>query len=69
MIYPERRELLPTPVFFPGEFYGQRNLVSYGLWGQKELDTTERHIYTHIADLQHCVKVSGVQQSNSYIYV
>ena len=36
---PWRREWLPTPVFLPGEFHGQRNLV--GLWGCKELDMTE----------------------------
>ena len=26
---PRRREWLPTPVFLPGEFYGQRNLEGY----------------------------------------
>ena len=31
----------PTPVFLPGEFYGQRSLVGYSPWGHKELDTTE----------------------------
>ena len=34
---PWRREGLPTPVFWPGEFHGQ-----YSPWGSKELDTTER---------------------------
>ena len=33
-----RREWLPIPVFFPGEFHGQRNLVGYSPWGCKELD-------------------------------
>ena len=33
---PWRREGLPTPVFWPGEFRGL-----YNLWGHKELDTTE----------------------------
>ena len=32
----------PTPVFLPGEFYGQRSLVGYSPWGHKELDMTER---------------------------
>ena len=36
-----RREWLPTPVFLPGEFHGQRNLVGYSPWGCKESDTTE----------------------------
>jgi len=34
---PWRRERLPTPVFWPGEFHGL-----YSPWGCKELDTTER---------------------------
>ena len=38
-----RRERLPTPVFWPGEF---RHL--YSPWGRKELDTTERLSLTHV---------------------
>ena len=38
---PWRRKWLPTSVFLPGEFHGQRNLVGYSPWGRKELDTTE----------------------------
>jgi len=33
---PWRREQLPTPVFWPGEFHGL-----YSPWGPKELDMTE----------------------------
>jgi len=33
---PWRRERLPTPVFWPGEFHGL-----YSSWGHKESDTTE----------------------------
>ena len=33
---PWRRERLPTPVFWPGEFHGV-----YSPWGHKESDTTE----------------------------
>ena len=36
-----RREWLPTPVFLPGELYGQRSLGSYSPWGHKESDTSE----------------------------
>ena len=50
---PWRREWLPIPVFLPGEFHGQRNLVGYSLWGRKELDTTEQ--LTHI--IFHCVHI------------
>jgi len=44
---PWRREWLPTPVFLPGDFQGQRSLVGYSPWGSKELDTTERLTHTH----------------------
>ena len=30
------------PVFLPGEPHGQRSLLGYSPWGQKELDTTEQ---------------------------
>ena len=36
------REWLPTPVFWPGESHGQRNLVGYSPRGYKELDRTEQ---------------------------
>ena len=38
---PWRREWLPTPVFLPGEFHGQKSLAGYSSWGPKEMDTTE----------------------------
>ena len=31
----------PMPVFLPGEFCGQKNLVNYSLWGHKESNTAE----------------------------
>ena len=37
----QRKELLPTPVFLPGEFHGQKSLVGYNPWGRKESDTTD----------------------------
>ena len=40
---PGRREWLPTPVFLPGESYGQRSLVGYSPWGRKELRVTNTH--------------------------
>ena len=48
----ERRELHPTPVFFPGISHEQRRLVGYNPWGHKQLDTTEQlsthtNTYTH----------------------
>ena len=37
---PWRREWLPTPVFFPGEFHGKRSLADYSPRGPKESDMT-----------------------------
>ena len=39
---PWRREWLPSPVFLPGESYGQRSLVDYSPWGRKELSMTKQ---------------------------
>ena len=38
----------PTPVFLSGKFRGQRNLMGYGPWGHKELDTAEQ--LAHISE-------------------
>ena len=38
---PWRRKWLPTPVFLPRKFHGQRSLVDYSSRGHKELDMTE----------------------------
>ena len=40
--FPWRREWLPTPVFLPREFCGQKSLVGYSPWACKELYTTEQ---------------------------
>ena len=52
---PWRREWQPTSIFLPGEFHGQRSLVSP--WGRKDLDTTQQRtlllyicIHIHIHD-------------------
>ena len=42
-----RREWLPTLVFLPGEFHGQRSLVGFSPWGHKESDRTEGLTHTH----------------------
>ena len=39
---PWRRDWLPTPVFVPGEFHGQRRLEGYSPWSCKESDTAEQ---------------------------
>ena len=38
---PWRRKWLPTQVFLPGEFHGQRSLAGFSPWGHIELDTTK----------------------------
>ena len=42
---PWRRECLPTPVFLPGEFHGQRSLEGYSPRGNKASDMAERHTW------------------------
>ena len=37
---PLEREWLSTPVFWFGEFHGQRSLTGYSPWSCKESDTT-----------------------------
>ena len=39
---PWRKEWQPTPVFWPGEFHGQRRRVSYSVWGCKASNATEQ---------------------------
>ena len=38
---PWRRKWLPTSLFIPGEFHGQKGLMVYSPWGCKESDATE----------------------------
>ena len=51
---PWSRKQQVTPVFLPGEFHGQRNLVGYGPWGNKQLDMTEcTHTHKHMHACTH----------------
>ena len=38
---PWGEEMTTTPVFLPEEFHGQRSLVGYSSWDNKELGTNE----------------------------
>ena len=49
---PWRKEWLPNPIFLPGEFHGQSNLVSYSPWDTRVSDIT----------------VHGILQASKYIY-
>ena len=44
---PWRKAWQPIPVFFPGEYHGQRSLMDYSTQGCKELAMTEVTEYTH----------------------
>ena len=39
---PLEMKWLPTPVFLPGKFQGQRSVADYSPWGHKEFDKTEQ---------------------------
>ena len=43
----EKADWLPTPVFLPGEFHGQKSLVGCSPWGYKKSDTTEQLTLSH----------------------
>ena len=46
---PWKREWLPTPVFLPGEFHGQRSLVRCSRWGRQRVRydwVTNTHFFT-----------------------
>ena len=38
---PLEEGMTPTPIFLPGEFYGQKSLAGYSPWCHKESDMTE----------------------------
>ena len=47
-----------TPVFWPGEFHGQRSLAGYSPWSHKELDITDGLTHTHTHTHTHLFKDS-----------
>ena len=38
---PWRKAWQPNPVFLHGKFHGQKSLLDYNPWGQKESDMTD----------------------------
>ena len=61
----KRREWLPTPVFLPGEFHGQKSLAGCSPWGHKESDMTEQltHTHTHThTHTQELLRVNGLRK-------
>ena len=56
---PMGREWLPTPVFLPGEFHGQRSLVGYSPWGRKSVShdlATKQQGLVNNGDCSHEIK-------------
>ena len=81
---PWRREWLPTPVFWPGKFHGQRSLADCSPRGCKRLDTTEWpslfhncNIYKYkysiqiycISDTHFAEKLSRINSTNNTLSV
>ena len=62
---PWRRERLPAPVFWTGEFHGL-----YSPWGRKELDTTERlsHFTYAAGALRHTSGDTQALQEGEQLY-
>ena len=66
---PWRREWQPTPVFLPGESYGQRSLVCYSptvlqstvWWGRKASEMTVTNTQKHSQLTNNIVIVLGKQ--------
>ena len=61
---PWRREWLPTLVFLPGEFHGQRSPVGYHSRGHKELDMTEQLALTSLLIKRLLIKTAKLVTSN-----
>ena len=57
---PWRRKWLPTPVFLPGKYHGQRNLLGYSPRGYKDSDTTEpvTHVIRYAKNIKNSFKES-----------
>ena len=59
---------LPTPVFFPGEFHGQKSLVGYSSWScriRHDWVTSSHSLYLTVCDPMDCTgfSVRGILQA------
>ena len=64
---PWRRKWQPTPVFLPGEFYGERSLAGHSPWSSKELDMTERlTLSLSLLIEEHFLMVIKTQENNYF---
>ena len=62
---PVKRNSLPTPIFWPGEFHGQRSLAGYSPWGCKESDTAEQLSLSHHFQLRLGLEPMGLGLEHS----
>ena len=67
---PWRREWQHTPVFFPGEFHGERSLVGYSPWGHRVghdwVTNTHTHTHTHTHVNYTTIKMEKMQVSSAH---
>ena len=66
---PLEKEWLPTPVFLPGKFHGQRSLAGYRPWGHNESDmnnwaTSTFHIVLLITTTKQYYCFGGMRKMN-----
>ena len=65
---PWSRKWNPTPVFLPGESYGQTSLAGYSPWNRTELDTTEQARPCITTTVTSCHKLSGLNNINLFSF-
>ena len=65
---PWQREWLTTPVFLPGKYHGQGNLVGYSPWGHKESGTTERQTLS-LHFTSHYIPNSSLSYNRNFIHL
>ena len=64
------KEMVPTPVFLPGEFHGQRSLVNYSPWGCKTQDITEwltLSLFNHKCFSDGCMLFFDIQNMDIFV--
>ena len=64
---PWRRDWLPTALFVPGKFHGQKGLAGCSPWGCKEMDTTEQLIRSAHFFIYYVIMRQSKGRSNVHI--
>ena len=66
---PWRRAWQPTPVFLPGESYGQKSLAGFSPQSHRESDTTEVTQHAHSILTPNCMSLLFILNSNHLPYI